>query len=368
MDESSKKGKPRGRPSIKNGVEPNSRAICFKKYCSATRSTRTKTFSTAQFTEEEIQKLGKAWMDEIDKINTEFREKKKQEKVESILTNRKSLNKQIKKCVNDKCDCIKCECTDCKCGIVDVPIVVDAQQKPIVKEENIPMIEDDIEFPVISLSDSVKLIQNSSPDTGYTMGMFGSSKSGKTTLLNDIFDKLKKDSISFIFSENLSNPIYSNIKNDKNVIGRYQFSEKLINEAYLINKGTENHYQWLVILDDIVDEKNNETLKKLFTIYRNSNFRTVLMLQDCQLMKKTNRGNVNYIYLLKMNNDEMIEDCLEKFIGGFFKGSRDMKIAKYKSLTQNYNKLFIDLLNNKLYVIPKEKKEKKEKKESDEDE
>jgi len=183
--------------------------------------------------------------------------------------------------------------------------------------------------------------------TGNSFAMFGSSKSGKTTFivkhLYPLFFK-GKGFVSVLFTASLHAKVYDELPDD--VVKEDVFRCAQIKDAYRINHETGNKYKFVFILDDIVDQKEDETIKKCFTVYRNSGISTVLSLQDAILMKRTNRGNVNYSYFFRLNNDELVEHVVKMFLSGYLPGkTKDEKVEAYKRLTADHAFLFLDAVN-----------------------
>jgi len=218
------------------------------------------------------------------------------------------------------------------------------------------------DYEMISLMDVFdKKIIDSNSETGFTYCVLGSSKSGKTTLSIKIFEELKERSkkpfINFLYSMSLNAKIYEPYKKDKMTITVPFFLPKLIKSQYKINskmdggKNNNKKYKFFNFLDDIVDAKNEDQLKKMFLVYRNSNISTGICLHNITLLGNSNRGNVNYMFFLKLNNSEMIETAIRKYLMSYLVGDIAQKINTYVRLTQNYGVLFLDLLNNCLYYI-----------------
>lgn len=191
--------------------------------------------------------------------------------------------------------------------------------------------------------------------TGNTILSLGSSKAGKTTLLKYIYNNYfedKKDFISFLFAENAHSKTYDEI--NKKVIKTHIFYPDVVKKLHKIQRGTKNKYNFLLMFDDIVDNgmKNNEIVRKLITSYRNSNITSYISIQSPKLINKTNRGNLNYITFHAFRNDEEVKEVMYMFLGSRipFKGLKeDEKVYLYNQLTENYNFLFLNTLENKLY-------------------
>ena len=224
----------------------------------------------------------------------------------------------------------------------------------ITKEQNeadIKPSDDVMKIPIITLNEALKIMTQTNKNTGLTIALLGSSKSGKTTMLTSMLPVLQKDNIMSVFSNSLQSPAYADIKEMDNCLFFDYFDKDLVETTYKVNHLTKNHYKFMNVLDDIVDQKNSELLSKCFTVFRNSNISTILSIQDPILIKKTNRGNINYIFLKRFNNNEMVQNIVDKFVGGYLTGRIEEKCAKYKRLTEGFNTIFIDMLNDCIYLI-----------------
>lgn len=183
--------------------------------------------------------------------------------------------------------------------------------------------------------------------TGSSICMFGSSKSGKTTIMKQIIQLFDpKKYIVVIMAENIHSPVYADLP--KEVIKLAKFIGRIVELAFRIQRLTKNHYKFVFFVDDVVTEKENKILKKMILTYRNSNISTVIALQDTMLLKKTERLNINHAIFTYQNNEEGREDAVEKFLNGYM-GGRRLKMADktdiYKRLTADHQFIALDLLD-----------------------
>ncbi len=226
---------------------------------------------------------------------------------------------------------------------VNLPEHAPIQTEP--EEEEIK--ENDIEFTKFKLNISPK------EEGGTTTLVLGASKSGKTTKCKEIVKKYyssDKDFIIFLMADNAFNSrVYKDI--DKSVIKLDFFSEDLIRSLNRIQKKTNNKYRFLLLIDDIITERNSKLILKLFLTLRNADISTCMMLQSPTLLAKNSRYNTNNVILMKFNNNESIEQIIEMYLGydEFYKLPKlHDKIQKYKQLTSNYKYVYIDLLNDNI--------------------
>jgi len=191
--------------------------------------------------------------------------------------------------------------------------------------------------------------------TGRVFGFIGSTGSGKTTLMKRIYQTVfeGEDFITILFAVNKEAQIYKDFGRD--VIRMEQFDERIPKMEKTIQKGTGMKYKFLNILDDQVDTstKNNETLKKLVTSYRNSQIYTFLTLQDKVLLSSVNRGNLHRIFFMKMNSEEAIERIIRTYLSTFLGGRATTiteKIKLYAELTSDHKFIMLDSITGEFSV------------------
>lgn len=178
--------------------------------------------------------------------------------------------------------------------------------------------------------------------TGNSTVIFGSGKTGKTTLMmNTIYEKYYKPSkefISTLFSGNKQLEIYK----DKQLIvadGFNKRSEKAIKMSKYINMKTKNHYEFLWMFDDIIDMKFSKIINDMILSYRNSNLSSVICLQYIKLLNKQNRANTNNIIIFRNHTDESIKDVIDTYLKYYFV---NMGLDNYKDQYNFYKQVTED--------------------------
>lgn len=190
------------------------------------------------------------------------------------------------------------------------------------------------------------------PDkTGSSLVIMAKSKAGKTSFLSKIVKNLPKDIIKIVISPNIHNDIYTSMKN--RCVYTPEFNVDLIKLCQRINQRTKNHYRFCIILDDVIDEKSNTMVLKMFLTLRNSNISCILSIQSTMLINKVIRGNANYILLGKLSGEESILDTYKKFLINYkddlkIRSDRDI-VPTYDALTKDYNFIFVNSLKEKIY-------------------
>jgi len=197
-----------------------------------------------------------------------------------------------------------------------------------------------------------------SPSNASSILLLGSSKAGKTYLMKALYKKFYTPSqkvfihkgkpvkfISTLFSINQHAAVYDDFdcfkcnRFDKNC-------ESLIKQCKKINmvSSPPNKYNFLFMLDDIVDSKYSATLNQLILTLRNSAINSILSLQYPYLLQKSARGSIHHTFFGKCNTDEQIEAIIKSFLSSKFTSmgytTMPAKINLYKKLTEDYAFLY----------------------------
>lgn len=181
---------------------------------------------------------------------------------------------------------------------------------------------------------------------GMSIVMIGSTRSGKTTLLNHILETKFAKHISVVMSPNIHAPIYAKCKG----LRASDYVPEVIHEMVKINKDTKNHYEFLCVLDDIVTKKFDKDLLKLFTIHRNAGVSAIMSIQSPVLLNSAMRGNLNLVMLGFMNSDESCERVIRMFCYASIPGRNiEAKIQEYKRLTADHHWLCINNLTGEFF-------------------
>jgi len=183
---------------------------------------------------------------------------------------------------------------------------------------------------------------------GISICMIGSTRSGKTTFLKYLLRNYFKDHISVLMSPNIHAHVYDDLHKD--IIVTDEFRPEIIQDMYSINKKIDNHYEFNVILDDVVTAKFNKDLLKLFTTHRNAGVSGLMCIQSPILLNSAMRGNLNVVLLGYMNSDESCEKVIRMFCYASIPGKNiEAKIHEYKRLTAEHHWLVVNNLNGEFY-------------------
>lgn len=185
---------------------------------------------------------------------------------------------------------------------------------------------------------------------GNSIVILGSSKAGKTHVMKAVFEKYfktvakKHNLISTLFSVNDHADVYRDFTG---VIKCNKFnadSQKLINQMKKVNMIQKNKFNYLIMLDDIIDSKYSNTLNNLILTYRNSNFNSIISLQYPYLLSKASRSSINQCLFGHFNSDESIETAIKSFLGSKFTAlgyqTLPSQIRFYKKCTADYHFLY----------------------------
>jgi len=188
------------------------------------------------------------------------------------------------------------------------------------------------------------------PKFGVSFIMCGSTRSGKTTMLNYLFKKHFQDHISVLMSNSLHSDAYNFLKK-KCIQSDFYFPE-VLKEMYKINHGTKNEYEFLAIIDDVPDKREDPEMKRLMTIYRNSRISCIVCAQGATIVNKLARSNINWVMLGRMNSSSEMERNIKEYLQGHLPAHLKMteKIQLYKKLTENYQWIVLDNINGNMFL------------------
>ena len=181
---------------------------------------------------------------------------------------------------------------------------------------------------------------------GVSVCFLSSTRGGKTTFLKWLIDKHFKKHFKILMSNSIHNPVYDSLKD---IVKSPVYCPDIVRNAYMINKETDNWYDFLIVLDDVVSAKFDKELLKLLAIYRNSNLSAIISIQSPVLLNSATRGNLNYVLLGKMNSDEQIEKTIKMYLTSYLDGKMTDKIRNYRELTDGYYWIVVDNLTGEVF-------------------
>lgn len=188
------------------------------------------------------------------------------------------------------------------------------------------------------------------PKFGVSFIMCGSTRSGKTTLLNYLFQKHFKNHMSVLMSNSLNSDAYDMLK--KHCVQSDFYFPEVLREMYKINHETKNHYEFLAIIDDVPDKREDLEMKRLMTIYRNSRISCIVCAQTATMVNKMARSNINWVLLGRMNSSSEVERNIKDYLQGHLPTTMKMteKIRWYKQATEHYQWIVLDQINGNMFL------------------
>lgn len=188
-----------------------------------------------------------------------------------------------------------------------------------------------------------------SPRAANSICMVGSTRSGKSTCLSYILENYFKKHIAVLMTNSPQAEIY---KEMKHCVQSPAYVPKVLRDMYHINRDTNNEYDFLAILDDVVTGvKFDKEIVKMLCIYRNSCIASIITAQAVTLLNSAGRTNCNFVLLFKLNSDEQIEKCIKFYLSSYFPKDMKMldKIRWYREHTANHWFIVVDNLNGGVF-------------------
>jgi hypothetical protein len=184
---------------------------------------------------------------------------------------------------------------------------------------------------------------------GCSFLLCGSTRSGKTTILNHLYATYFKAHIAVLMSNSLNSDAYDFVK--KSCVLSDLYHPEMLKDMYQINHGTENHYKFCIILDDLAHIKNDKEYLRLLTQYRNQRISCIVSAQGISMFNKTARGNINFVCLGRLNSDAEVEKIVKEYLLSYFPREMSIveKIQHYRNLTNDHWWIIIDQVNGDVF-------------------
>lgn len=204
-----------------------------------------------------------------------------------------------------------------------------------------------------NLQSDINIFKDGMPTT---MGIFGASKAGKSTLMMQIYKQNynKAKYISILYS---ANPHISVYKGMKNLIIYDKFNSKaedIIKMQHFINQNTGNRYSFLNMFDDIIDAKYKGILAELIMTYRNAGISSIISLQYMKLLSPQNRANINSMALFRFNEVGVVKALIDSFLYPYFaeilgpRATKNDMIQFYNDVTKDHSFIYLIPCQNKI--------------------
>lgn len=197
------------------------------------------------------------------------------------------------------------------------------------------------------------------PDESYTVGVIGSTKSGKTTFLEELYSKIySQNDLIIFFVGSLYSGAYTWIR--PRDITFTTFNADIIRTLLLLQEQRKalkkKMLKITIILDDTINVARNAMIKKLFAMARNFDISTIMSVQDFTYITKSARNNFNYVFLLR--NTTNSKDIVNIFLRPVLIPPEHLK-QKYKQTqwlqdyymkgTQDHGILVVDFISACVY-------------------
>jgi hypothetical protein len=183
---------------------------------------------------------------------------------------------------------------------------------------------------------------------GCSFGLIGSTRSGKSTCMLWLWEHYFSKFITILTTGSSQADIYGPLR--KACVISPEFYPELIKETMHISMKTRNHYNFLHILDDMLDGKNTKALSKLLTIGRNNGQSTIIAAQELTILNAIGRTNLNYICCFRLNSDLSVEKVVRNWLRHVLPGKTiDEKCHAYKMLTANHHFIVVDTLMDEVF-------------------
>ena len=190
------------------------------------------------------------------------------------------------------------------------------------------------------LSEGKKSLQEkNNPNTknGVTYALFGSSGCGKSTLLrkefieklycNDDVQKTADEYISVFFTGSKHSDALDGVeKRDDQGCGNGTavdsagVDEDIYKWMYEMNFKYKKRYNFVVMIDDILQVKQMPVILPAFLTYRNMNITSVVSLQYLKMCPLSVRSSLYFVFLMPSNSREGIEGIVRGYMAMYLKG------------------------------------------------
>lgn len=185
-------------------------------------------------------------------------------------------------------------------------------------------------------------------DTGYTIGVFGASKQGKSNAIVWLWKKYFHKHITILCSPNFQQEVYDPFRKKAIITPYFDTAAEIIKLALEIQQGTKNKYRFLFILDDVITAKNNKVLSDMVLTLRNSNISSIISLQGGTLMNIHLRNSINAVLCFRFNGNEGAKGIVERYLmDALQKPSLGYKVFEYQKMTEGHHFIIGNLLEHK---------------------
>lgn len=297
------------------------------------------------------------WVKSIKDDNNKFRREKASGKfkdtdrqwIKDILDNELKLNNKLE-VLEDKKEKIEDEIDMIEDKIEELEDIKDEAEGTVEDKVDDVVIEKEVVVPKKMITNrTIQLpdidIMFDKPEQS-SIVIYGSSKRGKSTLLEHLFNKYynKKEYISTLFSPNAHLKFYNGF--DAKCSTFNDRTSRYLQMEQHINRNTSNKYKFFNAFDDIIHAKYSKIVGDLVCTFRNANMSTILLVQYDKMISKQNRANLNHVVMFGFNQDEAIENMVKSFCMSYFRdlGMKNLHemVKFYKKMTDDHGFIYVD--------------------------
>ena len=189
------------------------------------------------------------------------------------------------------------------------------------------------------------------PETGgCSIALIGSTRAGKSHCLIKLLNMYFKNHCAVMMTGSPQAPVYRGAP--KHIIQAPQYISRVVKDMAMVNIETNNHYDFLCVLDDVVTGvKFDKEILKLLCVYRNSNVSAIISAQSMTLLNAAGRTNINFVLLFKLNSDESAEKVIKAYLNSYFPPKMKMaeKIRAYREACEGHHMFVVDNLNGRVF-------------------
>ena len=210
-------------------------------------------------------------------------------------------------------------------------------------------------------------MQNPKSKNGVTFAFLGSSGCGKSTLIKlvfieQIFGKkaAKAQGLDEFIIEILTQSSKSDAFKDlpkEILVDSKGLDEDNINFCYHMNEHYDKKYNFMIMLDDVLEVRHKSMVQRMFLTMRNTNISSLISLQYPKLIPVSIRTSVYFVLFMYFNNDEGTEQAVRGWLSSYLPGKTlREKMLQYRNWVlgsdgKGHNFFLVDNLNHKTYRV-----------------
>ncbi len=210
-----------------------------------------------------------------------------------------------------------------------------------------------------------RYLRNMTPKNGGTsLGMFGTTRSGKTCLLagllNHVYNEdfsgndIERKPIQVLMTTSPNAEPFEAIKTDPIIFGQGH-SKEFLNFCSQSNRKHKNPFHFVLGYDDVCQFRHIGEITSLFCTERNNWCSSLVSTQYAKFIGPDIRGNMNRIILLDFFSNEGSMQACELYLKGFlpedWSKKRCNEFYRWWTKPRKGTGFFIDNLDNAVFAI-----------------